>query len=63
MATGVLIVEDEFLLRMDAADFMEDAGFTVYQASNADDAIALLEATTISGPCSPTSKCRGRWTV
>jgi len=44
MATGVLIVEDELLLRMDAADFMEDAGFTVYQASNADDAIALLEA-------------------
>jgi two-component system, response regulator PdtaR len=43
MTIGVLIVEDEFLLRMDAADFMEDAGFTVHQASNADEAIALLE--------------------
>ena len=43
MKTGVLIVEDEFLLRWDAVDFIEDAGFAVYQASNADEAIALLE--------------------
>jgi CheY-like chemotaxis protein len=43
MAIGVLIVEDEFLLRADAAEFMENAGFTVYEASNADEAIALLE--------------------
>ena len=44
MTTGVLIVEDEFLLRADAADSIERAGFTVYEASNADDAIRLLEA-------------------
>jgi DNA-binding response OmpR family regulator len=37
-ATSILIVEDEFLLRADAVDFMEDAGFTVYEASNADEA-------------------------
>lgn len=43
MAIGILIVEDEFLLRADAVDFMEDAGFAVYEASNADEAIALLE--------------------
>jgi CheY-like chemotaxis protein len=43
MTIGVLIVEDEFLLRMDAADFLEEAGFKVYEASNADEAIALLE--------------------
>jgi len=43
MAIGVLIVEDEFLLRADAAEFMENSGFTVYEASNADEAIALLE--------------------
>ena len=43
MATGVLIVEDEFLLRLDAADFFGDAGFKVYEVSNADEAIALLE--------------------
>jgi CheY-like chemotaxis protein len=44
MLTGVLIVEDEFLLRTNAAEFLQDAGFTVYDASNADEAIALLES-------------------
>ena len=43
MGIAVLIVEDEFLLRADAAEFMESSGFTVYEASNADQAIALLE--------------------
>ena len=43
MTPGVLIVEDEFLLRLDAAEFMKDCGFTVYDASNADEAIAPLE--------------------
>ena len=42
-ASAVLIVEDEFLLRMDAASFIEDAGFLVYEAENADEAIRLLE--------------------
>jgi CheY-like chemotaxis protein len=40
----VLIVEDDFLLRMDAAEMVSDAGFDVVEAGNADDAIALLEA-------------------
>lgn len=43
MTIAVLIVEDEFLLRMDAASFIEDAGFAVYEASNADEAIRVLE--------------------
>jgi CheY-like chemotaxis protein len=44
MRVSVLIVEDEFLLRIDAVEYMKDSGFTVYEASNADEAIALLEA-------------------
>ncbi len=40
----VLIVEDEFLLRMDAADMIADAGFEVVEAGNADEAIEILEA-------------------
>jgi hypothetical protein len=32
----VLIVEDEFLLRMDAADIIAAAGFEVVEAENAD---------------------------
>lgn len=38
----VLIVEDEFLLRMDSAEMIEEAGFEVVQAANADEAIAIL---------------------
>jgi CheY-like chemotaxis protein len=43
MERAVLIVEDEFLLRADAVGFMEDLGFIVYEAANADEAIGLLE--------------------
>ena len=40
----VLIVEDEFLLRMDAVDMIAAAGFEVVEAANADEAIGILEA-------------------
>ncbi len=40
----VLIVEDEFLLRMDAAEAIAAAGFEVIEAVNADQAIEVLEA-------------------
>ena len=39
----VLIVEDEFLVRMDAVEVIEGGGFEVVEAKNADDAIAILE--------------------
>ena len=39
----VLIVEDELLIRLHAAGIIEDAGFDVIEASNADQAIAILE--------------------
>jgi CheY-like chemotaxis protein len=42
----VLIVEDEFLLRMDAADAIAAAGFEVVEAANADEAIEILERRT-----------------
>jgi two-component system, response regulator PdtaR len=40
----VLIVEDEFLIRMDTLKTVEDAGFEVVEAGNADEAIAILSA-------------------
>src|ERR1700730_18375894 len=40
----VLIVEDEFLLRIHAAEMISDAGFDVFEAGNAREAIAILEA-------------------
>jgi two-component system, response regulator PdtaR len=39
----VLVVEDEFLIRMDALDMIRGAGFDVLEAANADEAIAILE--------------------
>jgi CheY-like chemotaxis protein len=39
----VLIVEDEYLIRMDAADMIAAAGFDIVEARNADEAIAILE--------------------
>jgi CheY-like chemotaxis protein len=40
----VLIVEDDFLLRMDAVDMIKAAGFEPVEAGNADQAIEILEA-------------------
>jgi len=40
----VLVVEDEPLLRMNAVDMIEAAGFGVLEATSADEAIAILEA-------------------
>ena len=40
----VLIVEDEQLVRLNAAEMVAAAGFEVVEAANADDAIAILEA-------------------
>lgn len=42
--TNVLVVEDEMVLRMRAVDIVEDAGFTAVEATNADQAIKVLEA-------------------
>lgn len=40
----VLVVEDEPVLRMYAVEMIEDAGFQVMEAQNADEAIILLES-------------------
>jgi two-component system, response regulator PdtaR len=39
---AVLVVEDELLIRMNIAATIESAGFKAYEASDADEAIALL---------------------
>jgi CheY-like chemotaxis protein len=40
----VLVVEDEPLVRMTAADELDEAGFRVLEAMNADEALKVLEA-------------------
>ena len=44
--TSVLVVEDEFLIRLNAVSIVEDCGFEAVEASNADQAIRILEADT-----------------
>lgn len=41
---AVLVVEDEPLLRLMAIDVVEDAGFETVEATDADEAIKLLES-------------------
>lgn len=40
----ILIVEDEALIRFELVDFFEDAGFRVFEAGSADEAIAIMDA-------------------
>jgi len=42
LRTTVLVVEDEGLIRMDATDALEAAGFTMLEAANADEALNIL---------------------
>jgi two-component system, response regulator PdtaR len=39
----ILVVDDEALVRMGVVDIVEEAGFDVLEASNADEAIRILE--------------------
>jgi CheY-like chemotaxis protein len=40
----ILVVEDETLVRMFMADFLDEAGFKVFEAVNADEALTVLQA-------------------
>jgi DNA-binding NtrC family response regulator len=40
---AVLIVDDDFLVRLHAADTLQDAGFDVVEASDVANALALLQ--------------------
>ena len=39
----ILVVEDEALIRMEAVQMLEEAGFVAVEASNADDAMRILD--------------------
>ena len=43
MKSRVLVVEDDPFIRMDLAAMVEDAGFDVFEASDADEAVTVLE--------------------
>lgn len=43
-ATRILIVEDEFLIRMTLAEALSDEGFDVLEAASGDEALRMIEA-------------------
>ena len=45
---SVLIVEDEHQLRYDTVDFLEGAGYRVFEAANADEALVLLKRNNVA---------------
>jgi two-component system, response regulator PdtaR len=57
----VLVVEDDLLIRLHATQIVEDAGFDVIEASNADEAIAILEVRSDITVLFTTFKCRAAW--
>jgi CheY-like chemotaxis protein len=57
----VLVVEDDFLLRMDAVDIVRSAGFDAVEAHNADEAIAILEARPNIPSFPLMYRCRDQW--
>ena len=42
--TRVLVVEDEFLVRLDLSTHLQEAGYDTIEAGSADDAITVLES-------------------
>lgn len=42
--TTILVIEDEALIRMVNADILEEAGFRVFEAANAAEAILIMES-------------------
>jgi len=54
----VLIVEDDLLIRLHAAQIIEEAEFDVIEASSAD---RFLKPDRTSPFCSRTFKCRAAW--
>ena len=44
----VLVVEDEVLIRLVIADYLRECGYRVYEAVNASEALAMLQAPEVS---------------
>ena len=43
-AACILVVEDEFLIRLMISETMRDAGYTVIEAANADEAMDIIQS-------------------
>jgi CheY-like chemotaxis protein len=59
---NVLIVEDEMMLRVRAADIVEDAGFRPVEAVNAE-AVSILKSRSDISLLLPIFRCPAAWTA
>jgi FixJ family two-component response regulator len=57
----VLVVEDEFLIRMHAAEMIEEAGFEVWKHQTPTKPLRYSKQDWTSPLCLPISKCRDPW--
>ena len=58
---SIVITEDEAIIRTAVADELSAAGFSVLQASSADEVVSILEAASMSISCSAISTCQVPW--
>ena len=56
----VLVVEDDTLVRLFTSDFLDEAGFKVFEAVNADEAVTVLSARPDVQAVLTVSKCPDR---
>ena len=59
----VLVVEDENLIRLSALDMVEEAGFEAIAASDADEAIRILESRNDIRAVFTDVQCPAPWTA
>ncbi len=48
---AILIVEDEFLIRMALSDYLQECGYKVYEARNAAEAVQVIQSDGVSIDC------------
>jgi two-component system, response regulator PdtaR len=62
IASVILIVEDETFVRLYLGEVLEDAGYQVVSAANADEAIEILESREDIRVIMTDITCPDRWT-
>jgi CheY-like chemotaxis protein len=50
-APTILVIDDEALIRVMLSDYLQECGFKVLEASNADEAILIIEQRTLLSIC------------
>ena len=60
---SIFIVEDEAIIRFNLVNFLEYAGYRVFEAKSADETTAVLDRDRSIRIVRPTYKCLDQWIV